>query len=60
MRYKPLSTLCGMVLSTAAALVLIGCNGKTGATGPGGGPGRHRRHRSHRAHHAPGGTTHTR
>jgi OmcA/MtrC family decaheme c-type cytochrome len=36
MRYKPLTTLCGVLLSTAAALVMVGCNGKTGAAGANG------------------------
>lgn len=36
MRYKPLKTFYGVLLSAAAALVMIGCNGKTGAPGANG------------------------
>ena len=36
MKHRPLNQLCGLLASTAVALVLIGCNGSSGANGQNG------------------------
>jgi len=39
MKHRPLKQLCGLLATTAVALILIGCNGKAGQTGATGAAG---------------------